>query len=265
MGIVRRPVVLFIDPAWDLDGWCRTAFEAAGYRVITALDVTQAIEGLTAEPSDVVMTELGCVSSSGRTIVDQLKAVSHIPVVVITSETGGAALAALNAGADDVIAKPVSADLVVRRVTIVLQRSSSQRRTTRQLKRTLEALRINAAHQLPVDRHTREELFRLVQRIQVAVLLADDAGTTVAANEAACLLTGYRQAELFRQRFWPLVPPATPRVQEAVWNAFLCHGEWNDLLSLRRADGAFLRLEAIAMARLVPHVHAAALIRSPAS
>lgn len=77
------------------------------------------------DPPDVVILDLGLPDMDGRELLTMLRAVSAVPVIVATARDDDREIVlTLDAGADDYIVKPFSADQLEARIRAVLRRSS---------------------------------------------------------------------------------------------------------------------------------------------
>lgn len=75
---------------------------------------------------DVVILDLGLPDIEGRELLKMLRAVSTVPVIVATARDDDAEIVrTLDAGADDYIVKPFSADQLEARIRAVLRRGES--------------------------------------------------------------------------------------------------------------------------------------------
>jgi DNA-binding response OmpR family regulator len=76
---------------------------------------------------DLVLLDLGLPDLDGVTVLSMLRAVATTPVVVITArDDESQILAALDAGADDYVAKPFGPDHLDARIRAVLRRTSAE-------------------------------------------------------------------------------------------------------------------------------------------
>lgn len=77
------------------------------------------------DPPDVVILDLGLPDVDGREVLKMLRAVSTVPVIVATARDDDAEVVlTLDAGADDYIVKPFSADQLEARIRAVLRRAA---------------------------------------------------------------------------------------------------------------------------------------------
>jgi DNA-binding response OmpR family regulator len=78
------------------------------------------------ERPDLVVLDLGLPDLDGASLLRMLRSVSAVPVIVATArDDDRATVAALDAGADDYIVKPFSADQLDARIRAILRRSAT--------------------------------------------------------------------------------------------------------------------------------------------
>ena len=88
-----------------------------------------------------------------------------------------------------------------------------------------------------------------------AILLADDSGAYIEGNPAACALLGCEAHELRRLRFSQVFVANDPGWAEGAWREFLAAGRASGDYLVRRRDGASVRVEFNAIARIQPGLH----------
>lgn len=116
--------VLIIDDDPDLRQLAGLLFKKAGAQIFTAHDGLDGISKLfTCSPSliilDVVMPEV-----NGFEVCQRIRRVSDVPIIMLTSlNEEKDMLKGLDAGADDFLTKPFSADVLIARAITVLRRS----------------------------------------------------------------------------------------------------------------------------------------------
>jgi two-component system, OmpR family, KDP operon response regulator KdpE len=101
----------------------RVLLEAQGYRCIEAGTALRAeIEARSHKP-DLLLIDLGLPDGDGLTVIRRLRCWSQVPIVVLSARTmEEQKIAALDAGADDYVAKPFSAPELLARLRAALRR-----------------------------------------------------------------------------------------------------------------------------------------------
>lgn len=112
------------------DAAIRTALiRALGDRGHAVTSAATGMAGLSAavdQPPDLVILDLGLPDVDGLAVLTMLRAVSDVPVIVVTARDDDAAtIRALDAGADDYVVKPFGANQLQARIRAVLRRSAS--------------------------------------------------------------------------------------------------------------------------------------------
>ncbi len=96
---------------------------ASGYEVLTARTGQQAIELVASENLDLVLLDIRMPGLSGYEICQRIREFSVVPIIMLTALTDNAdKVRGLDAGADDYITKPFSAEELLARVRAALRR-----------------------------------------------------------------------------------------------------------------------------------------------
>jgi DNA-binding response OmpR family regulator len=108
----------------------RTALTRAltqrGHAVASEPAGLSALRRVVEEPPDLVVLDLGLPDVDGITLLRMLRPVSAVPVIVATArDDDTVTVAALDAGADDYLVKPFSAEQLDARIRAVLRRSAA--------------------------------------------------------------------------------------------------------------------------------------------
>ena len=112
------------------DGGIRSAITRAltdlGHAVTTSDRGMPGLESAVDNPPDVVLLDLGLPDVDGLQVLAMLRAVSKVPVIIITARDDDADMVkALDGGADDYVVKPFGIAQVDARLRAVLRRTSA--------------------------------------------------------------------------------------------------------------------------------------------
>jgi two-component system, OmpR family, KDP operon response regulator KdpE len=97
----------------------------AGNAVMVAADGSSGLSMALQEQPDVVLLDLGLPDLDGLQVLRMLRAVSQVPVIVITAQDDDHTIVqALDSGADDYLVKPFGSEQLAARVRAVLRRAA---------------------------------------------------------------------------------------------------------------------------------------------
>ena len=103
-----------------------TTLDMHGYAVREAKTATQALLELSSQAPDLAILDLGLPDGDGVDVIRSLRGWSALPVIVLSARLEDAdKVAALDAGADDYLAKPFGMMELVSRVNALLRRASA--------------------------------------------------------------------------------------------------------------------------------------------
>lgn len=101
------------------------ALSAHEHSTMTAPSALDGLQSLVAHPPDVVLLDLGLPDLDGASLLAMIRAVSDVPVIVISARDDGPGIVSLlDAGADDYLVKPFAAAQLEARIRAVLRRAS---------------------------------------------------------------------------------------------------------------------------------------------
>jgi diguanylate cyclase (GGDEF)-like protein len=164
-GATEKGSVLIVEDSTTLRQMLTMALEARGYRVTGAADGITALHSLAEEHPDAILLDLNLPDIDGFELAKRVKAdprSRNIPILVMTGlDQPGFEIMAIEAGADDFIAKPVDPLVLEARIEMVVRRMRRERFT-------------NALTGLPSNALTEERLaFVLERRHPFAVMFID--------------------------------------------------------------------------------------------
>ncbi len=105
------------------------ALNSRGHSTMSAPTALEGLQQIIAQAPDVVLLDLGLPDLDGQSLLAMIRAVSKVPVIVVSArDEGPEIVAALNAGADDYLVKPFAADQLEARIRAVLRRVEADQR-----------------------------------------------------------------------------------------------------------------------------------------
>lgn len=104
----------------------RITLTAKGYEVVTAPDGREALDAAIREHPDVVVLDLGMPGLTGVEVIQAIRGWSDLPILVVSGRSESwDKVEALDAGADDYVTKPFSADELLARIRALSRRVQS--------------------------------------------------------------------------------------------------------------------------------------------
>jgi len=119
------PRVLVVDDEQQILRALRTSLRGAGYEVDTAETVEAALAAAAMRPPEAVVLDLVLPDGTGIEVARELRSWSTAPVILLSAVgEEREKVAALDAGADDYVTKPVGIDELLARLRAVLRRTA---------------------------------------------------------------------------------------------------------------------------------------------
>jgi two-component system, OmpR family, KDP operon response regulator KdpE len=117
--------ILVVDDEQQILRALRTSLHGAGYEVETAETAEGALAAAAMRPPDAVILDLVLPDGTGTDVCRELRKWSSAPVIVLSAVgEEHEKVAALDAGADDYVTKPVGIDELLARLRAALRRSA---------------------------------------------------------------------------------------------------------------------------------------------
>lgn len=119
--------VLIIDDDVDLLQLAGVLFKKAGAEIVTARDGVEGISKLFTHRPDLIVLDVMMPGMDGFEVCRRIRQVSDTPLIMLTAlNHEREMLMGLEAGADDFLAKPFNADILLARTRTVLRRAQHQ-------------------------------------------------------------------------------------------------------------------------------------------
>src|SRR6185369_6722865 len=116
--------VLVIEDEPEIRNVVRVLLETEHYRVVEAETGTRGEIEARAHKPDLLLVDLGLPDGDGITLIRRVRTWSPVPIIVLSARTmEEQKIAALDAGADDYVTKPFSANELLARVRAALRRN----------------------------------------------------------------------------------------------------------------------------------------------
>jgi two-component system KDP operon response regulator KdpE len=117
--------VLVVDDEQQILRALRTSLRAAGYEVDTAETAEGALAAAALRPPEAIILDLVLPDGTGTDVCREFRSWSSAPVIILSAVgEEREKVAALDAGADDYVTKPVGIDELLARLRAVLRRTS---------------------------------------------------------------------------------------------------------------------------------------------
>jgi two-component system KDP operon response regulator KdpE len=119
--------VLAVDDELQILRALKLVLRGAGYEVMTAATMEEALDAAAVSPTDAAIVDLLLPDGDGIELCRQLREWSSMPIIVLSAIGDEAEkVRALRAGADDYVTKPFGPDELVARLEAVLRRTSPE-------------------------------------------------------------------------------------------------------------------------------------------
>jgi two-component system KDP operon response regulator KdpE len=114
--------ILVVDDEPQIRRFLRTSLSAQGYRLSEVASAAEAVAAARTEHPDLVVLDLGLPDGDGYGVIEKLRAVSQIPIIVLSvrSDEQGK-VRALDLGADDYVTKPFGMEELIARIRAALR------------------------------------------------------------------------------------------------------------------------------------------------
>ena len=119
--------ILVVEDDTQIRSFICFTLEAETYICHTAATAEEAIHLLAAEPTDLMLLDLGLPDLDGTEVIRRLRTWSEMPVIVVSArDQDKEKVAVLDLGADDYLTKPFSASELLARIRVALRHMYKQ-------------------------------------------------------------------------------------------------------------------------------------------
>lgn len=116
--------ILVVDDETKITEVVKSYLEHEGYKVYTAFNGKQAMNGYNEFNPDLIILDLMLPDISGEEICKRIRKISSVPIIMLTAKVSDdEVITGLDIGADDYVLKPFSPKQLLARVAAVLRRT----------------------------------------------------------------------------------------------------------------------------------------------
>jgi two-component system KDP operon response regulator KdpE len=120
----KKNTILIVDDEEEIRKMLNIFLDSAEFKVVESESGKQAVRMAASAKPDIILLDLGLPDMDGKEVVATIREWSQVPVVILTVRSDDVeVVAALNAGADDYITKPFSADVLLARIHANLRKA----------------------------------------------------------------------------------------------------------------------------------------------
>ena len=122
---MNNPLILIVEDDAPIRNLITTTLKAHEYKYLTAQNGENAIMQASSHNPDIVLLDLGLPDIDGIEVIKKIRTWSETPIIVISARCeDNDKIEALDAGADDYLTKPFSAEELLARIRVTTRRLS---------------------------------------------------------------------------------------------------------------------------------------------
>lgn len=124
-GAEPGPVIVVVEDEPDIRRFLRASLLSKGYRLVEAATGREGLEAAETRQPDLIILDLGLPDMDGLEVIRRVREWSLVPIVVLSAKGQETTkVAALDAGADDYIAKPFGVSELLARMRVSLRHAA---------------------------------------------------------------------------------------------------------------------------------------------
>src|SRR6187431_3615091 len=121
-GLAKKPIVVLIEDEPEIRRFLRASLTNHGYRLFEAVTGAEGLQEAQSRQPDIVVLDLGLPDVDGLEVIRRLRQWTGVPIIVLSARGQEQdKIAALDAGADDYVAKPFGVGELLARVRAALR------------------------------------------------------------------------------------------------------------------------------------------------
>lgn len=184
--------VVVVEDDVQMMRFLKTGLEAHGFLATEARNLREGLAAIVTERPDVILLDLALPDGDGMTIIDEVRAWSRIPILVLSSRTATAEkISALDGGANDYVTKPFDMGELLARMRAALRHGGQEKRNEEVM--VTGPLRIDAIRRT-VTLHG-EDLHLSPREYDLLKVLAVNAGMVLTHSMLLSMVWGDDQIE----------------------------------------------------------------------
>jgi two-component system KDP operon response regulator KdpE len=118
-----KPIILLVDDEAQIRRALKTPLAQHGYVIVEAKTGEEAIERMESEKADLIVLDMNMPGMGGLAACRELRERYDVPIIILSvRDTQAEKVAALDAGADDYVVKPVGIEELLARIRANLRR-----------------------------------------------------------------------------------------------------------------------------------------------
>jgi two-component system KDP operon response regulator KdpE len=145
-GLAKKPIVVLIEDEPEIRRFLRASLTSHGYRLFEAVTGAEGLQEAQSRQPDIVVLDLGLPDIDGLEVIRRLREWTGVPIIVLSARGQEQdKIAALDAGADDYVAKPFGVGELLARVRVSLRHAERTVREVGEAVFTAGDLEVNAS------------------------------------------------------------------------------------------------------------------------
>jgi two-component system, OmpR family, KDP operon response regulator KdpE len=145
-SLAKKPIVVLIEDEPEIRRFLRASLTSHGYRLFEAVTGAEGLQEAQSRQPDVVVLDLGLPDIDGLEVIRRLREWTGVPIIVLSARGQEQdKIAALDAGADDYVAKPFAVGELLARLRVSLRHAERTVREVGEAVFTAGDLEVNAS------------------------------------------------------------------------------------------------------------------------